>query len=76
VEAKERFYELLATLRRQRGLTLLLVSHDIGVVSEQVQSVVCLNKKLYFHGTPADFWTEDTLTRVWGSARVLHHHGH
>jgi len=77
VEAKERFYELLAELREQRGLTLLMVSHDIGVVAEQVRSVACLNRKLYFHGPPAEFWTEDVLCQAYGSAaRVLHHKDH
>jgi zinc transport system ATP-binding protein len=76
VEAKERFYTLLASLRTRRGLTLLMVSHDIGVVMEQVQTVACLDKKLYFHGPPADFLKEDTLSRVYGpNARILHH-GH
>jgi zinc transport system ATP-binding protein len=74
MENKERFYELLTVLRKQHGITLMMVSHDIGVVTEQVQSVACLNKKLYFHGTPGDFWSEDTLYRVYGpAARVLHH---
>ncbi len=74
LENKERFYDLLINLRRQHGITLLMVSHDIGVVTEQVQSVACLNKKLYFHGNPSDFWSEDTLSRVYGTtARVLHH---
>ncbi|MBS4031799.1 MAG: metal ABC transporter ATP-binding protein [Clostridiales bacterium] len=74
VDAQERFYELLTTLRKEQGITLLMVSHDIGVVTEQVQSVACLNKKLYFHGSPAEFWSGDTLSRLYGSkARVLHH---
>jgi zinc transport system ATP-binding protein len=77
VDARERFYELLAALRRERGLTLLMVSHDVGVVAEQVQSIACLNRKLYFHGPPAQFWTEDALCQAYGSAvRLLHHGDH
>jgi zinc transport system ATP-binding protein len=77
VDARERFYELLSALRRERGLTLLMVSHDVGVVAEQVQSIACLNSKLYFHGPPAEFWTEDVLCQAYGSAvRILHHVDH
>jgi zinc transport system ATP-binding protein len=73
-EAQERFYQLLDTLRKESGMTLLMVSHDIGVVTEHVGQVACLNRKLHFHGSPADFWSEDTLTKVYGlAARVLHH---
>lgn len=72
--AQEQFYELLADLRKEEGMTLILVSHDIGVVTEHVSSVACLNKKLYFHGAPADFWSQDILRQVYGSkARVLRH---
>ena len=74
VEAQERFYELLDELRREEGITLMMVSHDIGVVTEHVDNVACLNKKMYFHGSPADFMSQDTLTRVYGpAARILHH---
>ncbi|MCW3489195.1 metal ABC transporter ATP-binding protein [Dethiobacter alkaliphilus] len=74
MEAQERFYELLETLRSEAGMTLMMVSHDIGVVTEQVDNVACLNKKMFFHGSPADFLSQDTLTRVYGpAARILHH---
>jgi zinc transport system ATP-binding protein len=77
VDAKDKFYGLLAALRRDHGLTLLMVSHDVGVVAEQVQSIACLNGKLYFHGPPAEFWAEDVLCQAYGSAvRVLHHADH
>ncbi len=76
-DAKDKFYELLATLRRERGLTLLMVSHDVGVVAEQVQNIACLNGKLYFHGPPAEFRAEDMLCQAYGSAvRILHHGDH
>lgn len=74
VEAQERFYDLLAQLRRDQGMTLILVTHDIGVITEHVDSVACLNKKLYFHGPPAEFCLQDALQHAYGSAaRVLHH---
>lgn len=77
VDARDRFYGLLAALRRERGLTLMMVSHDVGVVAEQVQSIACLNTKLYFHGPPAQFWTEDAICQAYGSAvRILHHGDH
>lgn len=72
--AQEQFYNLLVTLRKEEGMTLILVSHDIGVVTEHVGNVACLNRKLYFHGAPADFWAKDCLGETYGSAaRVLRH---
>ncbi len=43
------FYELLGDLNR-RGLTLILVTHDIGTITERVTHIACLNRRLYFHG--------------------------
>lgn len=41
------FYELLERLSAK--MTIVLVSHDIGVMSQHVKSVACLNRKLYYH---------------------------
>ncbi|MDI3503032.1 MAG: zinc transport system ATP-binding protein [Archaeoglobi archaeon] len=47
-EAEKSFYDLLAELNRE--ITIILVTHDINVVSRYTKSVACLNKKLFFHG--------------------------
>ena len=41
-------YDLLARLNRR--LTILLVTHDMGVISARVKSVGCLNRRLHYHG--------------------------
>lgn len=46
-EGGQSVYELLAKLASD--LTVVLVSHDIGVVSGYVNSVACVNRKLYHH---------------------------
>lgn len=42
-------YELLRQLNDQ-GVTILLVSHDMGVISSYVKTVGCLNRRLFYHG--------------------------
>ena len=42
-----RLYEFLRDLTGK--LTIVLVDHDIGVMSRYVQSVGCLNRRLYYH---------------------------
>jgi len=41
-------YRILEELSKE--MTILLVSHDLGVVSSLVSSVACVNQKLYYHG--------------------------
>lgn len=49
------FYEMLEDLNKVRGITLILVTHDIGTISEKVTHVACLNKHLHFHGKSEEF---------------------
>ncbi|MBU6998147.1 MAG: ABC transporter ATP-binding protein [Theionarchaea archaeon] len=50
-DARKSFYELLTSLKER--MAILLVTHDISVVSVYVDSVACLNRRLYYHG-PAE----------------------
>jgi zinc transport system ATP-binding protein len=43
------FYSILQHLNEK--MTIILVSHDIGAVSENVKKIACLNKNLVFHDT-------------------------
>jgi zinc transport system ATP-binding protein len=54
-DSTAQFYDLLHHLHQQEKLTLVIVTHDIGVVSTLVDQVACLNKKLFFHGTRSLF---------------------
>lgn len=57
VDAKNvsNFYDLLYELNRNLGLTLILVTHDTGTITEKISHVACLNKKLHFHGDTHEF---------------------
>jgi zinc transport system ATP-binding protein len=41
------FYSILQSLNEE--MTIVLVSHDIGAVSQNVKKIACLNKNLVFH---------------------------
>lgn len=49
------FYEMLENLNKVRGITLLLVTHDVGTISDKVTDVACLNKHMHFHGKSEEF---------------------
>ena len=53
--AQEEFYDLLDRLNREHELTVVMVTHDIGVVNKHVNKVACLNRRLVFHGTHEEF---------------------
>jgi zinc transport system ATP-binding protein len=73
-EAQSSFYGLLRHLNREQGVTLVLVSHDIAVVAHEVTKVACLNRRLVYHGPPADFMTQAALATLYGpSVRFVSH---
>jgi len=75
-EAQTSFYALLHHLHREREVTLILVSHDIGVVAKEVTRLACLNRRLIFHGRPGDFLGDAALAALYGPAvrPVSHEH--
>lgn len=75
-QAQEKFYMLLRKLNQQHKLTLALVSHDIDVVANEVNMIVCINTKMVCHTKPQTFIKEDYLKNVYGKDLkfILHHH--
>lgn len=75
-EVQTGFYALLRRLNRERKVTLVLVSHDIGVVAKEVTKLACLNRRLLFDGRPTDFFTDSAFTALYGRSvqMVVHEH--
>ncbi|MEA2085284.1 MAG: ABC transporter ATP-binding protein [Thermodesulfobacteriota bacterium] len=48
-EIEEAFFEILTELNQR--MTILMVSHDVGFVSQVVKSVICVNRKVVVHPT-------------------------
>jgi len=76
IQAQEQFYLLLQKLRKEKGLTIILVSHDIDVIATQANSFACLNQELVFHGEPKEFIKEDYLEKLYGKNLKFVLHGH
>jgi len=65
-ESVDAFFDLLAELNAD-GMTILLVEHDIGSVIKHTDRVICLNRELYFDGSPSDFSESNALDRAYGT---------
>lgn len=75
VASTEDFYRMLHHLQQELGLTLVMVSHDIGAVSQHVDQIACLNRVLVAHGRPEEALNPDTLRCMYGSHAMLMGHG-
>jgi len=67
-------YTLLRQLKDQ-GVTIVLVSHDIGVVAAYVDNVACLNRSLVAHCRPDDVECTQALREMYGCDAAYLHHG-
>jgi zinc transport system ATP-binding protein len=70
------FYELLADLNRTTGVTILLVSHDLSIVSRHAHHVLGLKDgRVCCQGAPQEI--QDSLEQIFGSgAGLFTHHDH
>jgi zinc transport system ATP-binding protein len=74
--SEKQFYQLLEKMHRDLKVSLLLVSHDIGAITTHVDTIACLNKKLFFHGKPSEFEPNqmDIMGQLYGqNVHVLQH---
>ena len=65
--AQESFYRLLRKLKEEKGLTIVMVTHDVGGVTEVADQAACLNHKLRYHGDPKGVLDLLTLRKTYGT---------
>ncbi len=72
--SEEHIYELMHELQDERGITFILVSHDLSVVYQYADKVLCLNKEKICYGTPEEAFTPEVLTELYGRPHKFFHH--
>jgi zinc transport system ATP-binding protein len=55
------------------GTTVVLVTHNVGVVSKYIKSIACINRELYFHADGK--LDQETVNRTFGCPVDLIAHG-
>jgi zinc transport system ATP-binding protein len=69
-----KLYEELASLATESDLTSLICSHELELVARYADQVICLNRHVVCHGSPAAVLTEDNLRRLYTGAVSIHRH--
>ncbi|MFV9691811.1 MAG: metal ABC transporter ATP-binding protein [Desulfobacteria bacterium] len=67
---QQRFYEMLDMLNKEHDITIVMVTHDVGVVTKHVNKIACLNQRLVFHGTHDEFCSSHVVQEI---VRGEHH---
>jgi len=61
--------QILRDLSLNSGKTILMISHDIGLVLKNVDSVLCLNRSVRYYGGPEE--AVETIEEVFGIRRSV-----
>jgi zinc transport system ATP-binding protein len=75
-ETQARFYDMLAELNQKKSLTIVLITHDIGLISRHINKVACLNQRLFFHGTHEEFCSSSIVQELLHGEHHLVCHRH
>lgn len=75
IAGEDTIYNLLHKLQDERGLTILLISHDLHVVYRYADSVLCLNRTQLCFGEPRKTLTSEQIAKLYGES-AFYHHGH
>ena len=76
VAGEELFCEFLAQVQRDSRFSLLLVSHDLSVVTRHAGQVICLNRRIVCRGATTEVLTPENLAAMYGSGAHLFRHAH
>lgn len=76
IGGEETIYNLLDKIKKEKMLTIFLVSHDLNVVYKHATNVLCLNKRKICWGSPQEALTPENLEKLFGGEIKFYHHDH
>jgi len=75
--SQNRFYTLLRELNKKDGMTILFITHDVGVIADDIQTMLCINQTLLACNNPHEVLSCDEMSKLYGiDAHLVHHHHH
>lgn len=77
VETQDKFYALIKSLNQKNTLSIIWASHDLDAVNKIANKVMCLNRRMFFHGDTSEFFGSNELIRMYSeSSMQLHMRSH
>jgi len=75
IGGEKNFYELIQSIHERRGVTVVMVSHEMQLVSRIATQVICINKKLLCSGGPDQALLPEVMEKLYGKdVSVYKHH--
>ncbi|MCC6638935.1 metal ABC transporter ATP-binding protein [Candidatus Falkowbacteria bacterium] len=74
--AERNLYETIVHLKKHHQMGIILVSHEVDMVHDFADRVVCLNKSQVCYGVPSKVLTKDMLELLYDGGLHKHQHDH
>ncbi len=76
IAGEKSVYNALRKLQEERGITIMMISHDLNIVYRYANNVLCLNREQICYGEPETALTGEQIKRLYGESAFYHHsHG-
>lgn len=76
-QTRENFYLIAKELNQKQGITVILITHDTGVIGNYARYLLYLDKKVVFYGTFEKFCSSPDMAGFFGPASqhiICHQH--
>jgi len=75
--SQQRFYTLLRKLNKEENITILFITHDVGVIVDDIQRLFTINQKITVCNNPKEAMSCEEMSSLYGlDAHLLYNHKH
>lgn len=77
IVSQNRFYTLLKELNKKQQITIVFITHDVGVIADDIARLFTVNQKLTICNNPKQVLSCQEMSELYGiDAHLLHNHKH
>jgi zinc transport system ATP-binding protein len=77
VASQKNFYALLRKLNREDKITIVFITHDVGVIADDIARLFTINEKAVICNDPKHLLSCEEMSELYGiDAHLLHNHKH
>jgi zinc transport system ATP-binding protein len=77
VASQKNFYTLLRKLNQEDKITIVFITHDIGVIADDIARLFTINEKAVICNDPKHLLSCEEMSELYGiEAHLLHNHRH
>ena len=75
--SQQRFYKLLSKLNKEENITIVFITHDIGVIADDIGRLFTINQQATICNNPKEALSCEDMSALYGmEAHLIHNHKH